>query len=198
MTGGCPSQALCVAVGNDNVCKTLPNCIKVGKDTDGLKCEVCETGYYLDGKACKICTSATTTVAAEYTKCKSDTEFYQCKQTIWTIPFKDQPYLVPKKGETSKKICTDNSNSCKTMVDSDKTCKDCYDGYILFKGACVLCSEQIANCVKCSINGTGDAAKVQCDACSENRDAANTKNYYPKEDKSSCLEYPSNVLTCTT
>lgn len=66
---GCPSNAICLADGSDQICRTLPNCVKVTKDNDGIKCETCKTGYYVKERNCEVCTSPTSTVEAEYTKC---------------------------------------------------------------------------------------------------------------------------------
>lgn len=179
---GCPANALCIADGSEHICRTLSNCFKVAKDADGLKCEVCNTGYYIKDRNCEVCKSPTTTVAAEYTKCRSDVDFIQCQQTVWQIPFTNQEYLVTKADETSKKICTSNENNCKTMKDSKKECTACYDGWHLVNGVCKACSVEIPNCTKCSVSGSGETAKLLCDSCMENFDNTNARNYYPKAD----------------
>lgn len=84
------------------------------------------------------------------------------------------------------------------MKDSKKECVECYEGWHVINGVCKSCAVEIPNCTKCSVSGSGETAKLLCESCRDNIDDSNVKNYYPKADKTSCLEYPSQVLVCST
>ncbi|CAD8183584.1 unnamed protein product [Paramecium octaurelia] len=140
-------------------------------------CQVCDNGYYLNSGSCQSC----------------DQNVQYCDDNTGTPTQCIQGYLlVSDINNSNNLVCSQNINNCMMMVNSGQSCSKCYPNYVLYKGTCVECQQNIPGCTACVDNNTN----LVCSSCSSNNQ--NGKNYYLDVNNNGCTLCNQGCLTCSS